>query len=110
MALNDSAVCDCLINYVFIELKKRKLLLIQKKVLPLPPLTSNGLSCGVMVTQQILVLSFWVRVPAAQRKEATCKVKLPFFVANGLRLRFEKSKFLLTFGVAWALYGRDANN
>ena len=67
MALNDSAVCDCLTNgHIYIELKKRKLLLIQKKVLPLPPLTSNGLSCGVMVTQQILVLSFWVRVPAAQ--------------------------------------------
>lgn len=31
------------------------------------PLSSNGLSCGVMVTQQILVLSFWVRIPAAQR-------------------------------------------
>ncbi len=43
-----------------------KLLLIRKKLVSLPPLTSNGLSCGVMVTQQILVLSFWVRVPAAQ--------------------------------------------
>ena len=29
-------------------------------------LSSDGLSYGVMVTQQILVLSFWVRVPIAQ--------------------------------------------
>ena len=46
------------------------------------PLSSERLSCGVMVTQQILVLSFQVRVLAAQplRTEAeTCK---------GLRFRF----------------------
>ena len=42
----------------------------QKVYLPLPPLTSTCLSCGVMVTQQILVLSFWVRVPAAQHTKA----------------------------------------
>ena len=37
--------------------------------LPLPSLSSNGLNCGVMVTQQILVLSFWVRVPAVQPRK-----------------------------------------
>ena len=31
-------------------------------------LSSDGLSYGVMVTQQILVLSFWVRVPIAQHQ------------------------------------------
>jgi hypothetical protein len=45
------------------------------------PLSSNGLSCGVMVTQQILVLSFQVRVLAAQLK--------PYFGNKSPVFRFE---------------------
>lgn len=47
------------------------------------PLSSNGLSCGVMVTQQILVLSFQVRVLAAQqyRIEYQCGI---LFVVLGV--------------------------
>lgn len=48
-----------------------------KKCVSLQPLTSTGLSYGVMVTRQILVLKFWVRAPIAQhnkRHTAKCGV------------------------------------
>ncbi len=57
------------------------------------PLTSTCLSCGVMVTQQILVLSFWVRIPAAQRKKERSFETSPFIsggFATNHRL-FERS-------------------
>ena len=41
--------------------------------LSLHSLSSECLSCGVMVTQQILVLSFWVRIPAAQHEKAVMR-------------------------------------
>ena len=48
---------------------------------PLPLLTSNGLNYGVMVTQQILVLSFQVRVLVVQpKKPPSGRVVLFFFV------------------------------
>ncbi len=69
------------------EFRIKKLLLIKKNVLPLPPLTSIGLSCGVMVTQQILVLSFWVRVPAAQLTKRGYFGNLFFFCELNNRLK-----------------------
>ena len=43
-------------------------------------LSSNGLSYGVMVTQQILVLSFLVRIQVAQPENRRTFAVLLFFV------------------------------
>ena len=64
---------------------EQKICFLENFALPLPSLTSKGLSCGVMVTQQILVLSFWVRVPAAQPVVSRSFDLLTFFVGDVLR-------------------------
>ena len=69
---------------IFVK-KSQKLLSVQKKLLPLQPQNGNGsvfcnsfLGYGVMVTLQILVLSFLVRVRVPQQKSSS--VDEDFFV------------------------------
>lgn|GEM_PF-6181336 len=45
------------------------------------PLTSTGLSYGVMVTRQILVLKFWVRAPIAQHNKGRTNRSAAFVVS-----------------------------
>ena len=51
------------------------------------------LGYGVMVTLQILVLSFLVRIRVSQRHEASFTYGRCFFIAHYLRERNEKSPF-----------------
>lgn len=52
-----------------------------KKCVSLQPLTSTGLSYGVMVTRQILVLKFWVRAPIAQHNKGRTNRSAAFVVS-----------------------------
>ena len=52
-----------------------------KKCVSLQPLTSTGLSYGVMVTRQILVLKFWVRAPIAQHNKGRTNCSAAFVVS-----------------------------
>ena len=70
--------------YGFFEKKLQKVLEIQEKVVPLHPqsrkrqLDAKELGYGVMVTLQILVLPFLVRVRVPQPKDGCAKAH-PFF-------------------------------
>ena len=73
--------------YGFFEKKLQKVLEIQEKVVPLHPqsrkrqLDAKELGYGVMVTLQILVLPFLVRVRVPQPKDGCAKAH-PFFVIS----------------------------
>ena len=74
--------------YGFFEKKLQKVLEIQEKVVPLHPqsrkrqLDAKELGYGVMVTLQILVLPFLVRVRVPQQKKRSSNEDLFFITLN----------------------------
>ena len=71
------------------------------------PLTSTGLSYGVTVTRQILVLKFWVRNPIAQhtkRHTAKCGVSCIYTSAYYLyRLKMRAVREVLYILMVWRI-------
>ena len=71
------------------------------------PLTSTGLSYGVTVTRQILVLKFWVRNPIAQhnkRHAAKCGVCCIYTSEHYLyRLKMRAVREVLYILIVWRI-------